>query len=489
MLISFFEAAYGQEPVLLRDPYLYISPTEVTNSQYNEFLKEMKQKDSIGYVCYLPDTNQWQKVMGDAEDYILYYHRHPAYLDYPVVNISHESAKAYCNWLTNKLNKYGSNTVEVRLPTEKEWEMAAQGNHDGFYPWDGDLPWQSEGKNAGKMLANFKRGKGDYMGIAGNLNDGADITNKVQVYPPNSMGVYDMAGNVSEMIATEGVTKGGSWNNRFDELAIKKQQSMDTTSPEIGFRYVVEIKKFESKIEVDNKLDDKFFSINFIKINESFYGGKFEVSNGLYRVFLEKNDLEKNRDGWDSLFTYSSFYKNNYFDIGMYLNSPVVNVTKQEAQQFCDWLTKNYSGDKKVVFRLPTEEEWLLMAAQEHSNYAWKQNDLRGKKGNYRANFCPKKSMGFFGEEIRGVKYINNFDDLHDYDGYGVLAPIDSYDPNNKGYYNLCGNAAEIIADKDYQKGGSWGSSGDQLQVNSHETYTLPSAFVGFRVVAEVQKR
>ena len=49
-------------------------------------------------------------------------------------------------------------------------------------------------------MANFKRGRGDNMGIAGNLNDEADITAAVRSYWPNDYGIYDMAGNVSEWV-------------------------------------------------------------------------------------------------------------------------------------------------------------------------------------------------------------------------------------------------------------------------------------------------
>jgi formylglycine-generating enzyme len=52
----------------------------------------------------------------------------------------------------------------------------------------------------GFFLANFKRGRGEYAGIAGKLNDGAMITDYIYASPPNDFGLYNMAGNVSEWV-------------------------------------------------------------------------------------------------------------------------------------------------------------------------------------------------------------------------------------------------------------------------------------------------
>ena len=100
---------------------------------------------------------------------------------------------------------------EYRLPTEAEWEYAAaadvgQREYNIYkgqkkYPWSGGYTRSNKRKIQGDQLANFKQGKGDYGGIAGWSDDGADITNKVKSYPPNDFGLYDMAGNVAEWVA------------------------------------------------------------------------------------------------------------------------------------------------------------------------------------------------------------------------------------------------------------------------------------------------
>lgn len=495
LMLPFVTLAQIPNCVPIRGDYLWMSITEVSNEFYTHFLQGVSDEYSIKN---LPKSEMWVKSMKYGDPLKEQYFQHPAYKKYPVVNVTYEQVTNYCNWVTERLNVlYPYQKVLVRLPTEKEWEEAAKaGNKYANYPWGTESMRVEKGKYKGNFQANFVLRKGISM------MDGATITAPVTSYWPNDFGLYNMSGNVAEMTSEKGLVKGGSWRNRADWLRIDKQQYVYSASPEVGFRYVVEIIELPQpkKSPKALKLNKKFFKKYFAEINDTLLIGKYEVTNELFDFLptlgtphcYKLPGISKTDSNWLNLFPHSQLWMHNYSSHSNFYHHPVVNVTQEDAQNFCSWLETVYENEfnKKVEFRLPTEKEWEFAAKGKSKNspYPWGGPYIRNSKGCFLANHNPKMSES---ENVNGHDTLSlhnffqtHFTDLDDFDGEAVLAPVDSYFPNNYGIYNMAGNAAEMILDSNFTKGGSWKSKAYYLQIDNKEEWNRKAnPFTGFRVV------
>lgn len=241
------------------DSMLYCNAYETTNSEYRDFLSDLKRNlKTEEYKTALPDTNGWKSKNAYNEPYVELYFRHPAYQNYPLVNVSYDQAIKYCDWLTQKYNSQAKRKfkkVVFRLPDKNEWENAAYGGlKENVYPWKENYLMNlncqylcnftrlgDEGVTYDTISKKYIATNQNFLGMAGFLNDHNDLTAPVTEYYPNGFGIYNMAGNVSEMIKEKGIAKGGSYKSPGYDVRIKSEELYNKSSNHIGFRVFMQV--------------------------------------------------------------------------------------------------------------------------------------------------------------------------------------------------------------------------------------------------------
>jgi formylglycine-generating enzyme required for sulfatase activity len=201
-----------------------------------------------------------------------YYHQKDYTLNnFPVNNISYDAAIEFCNWKTNQYNndiKRKFNKVIFRLPTEKEWEFAARGGRSQLpFPWGGPYLRGYDGR----FLCNFNRIGQEHITydvitkkyqvinddetIEYGLNDRSLITCEINQFKPNDFGLYNMSGNVAEMVIEKGLAKGGGFRDPGYDIRIVSKKTYSVPSDDIGFRVVMEVvEKTKQKDLIDKSM-------------------------------------------------------------------------------------------------------------------------------------------------------------------------------------------------------------------------------------------
>jgi len=206
--------------------HFYMDQYEVTNSHYVACVEAGACSPPSN-----PSSYTRTSYYGDAR-----------YDDHPVINVSWEDAKKYCEWRG------------ARLPTEAEWEKAARGGLEGErYPW---------GNTFDGSQVNFCDVNCDQVQANTEYNDQYVETAPVGSFAPNGYGLYDMAGSVWEWVADwyapdyygtllEGYTnptgpetgdarvlRGGSWSSDEDNLRAANRYQLAPGSAFVdgGFR-------------------------------------------------------------------------------------------------------------------------------------------------------------------------------------------------------------------------------------------------------------
>ena len=240
---------------------------------------------------------------------------------------------------------------------------------------------------------------------------------------------------------------------------------------------------------------------DFVRLNERLFVGKFEVSNGNYKKFMTylqstHQDNLYAKCLWDTakwgVTENNQELKNSYHSRKAFDNYPVVTVSFEAANEYCKWLTALYNTAadrqfKKVVFRLPTEEEWIEVASGGNKSkiYPWDNFYLMNNKGEYLCNFLHLGDQSiYFDSKTKSYKVADAFI------GFTARAlvfnSVDALPPSPGGLFNMSGNAAEMVLEKGLAKGGSYNDPGYDVRISSKKFYDGPSTEIGFRVVMEV---
>ena len=218
----------------------YMDVHEVTNEEYKACVN--------AGACLQPKSTAISQYL--KEDY----YTNSRYSDFPAVAMTWANAAAYCAWNGGK-----------RLPTEAEWENAAKGGDDWFYPWtrrpDGFKArsvFQSSTPLANYCDAKCPMERWDDT----ELEDGWEGPAPVMSFPVGQYGLFDMSGNVNEWVQDYygekyysispvndpvnttpneyRMTRGGGWNNGIYHMSsvFRRAQAPDDSKAFIGFRCV-----------------------------------------------------------------------------------------------------------------------------------------------------------------------------------------------------------------------------------------------------------
>lgn len=229
----------------------FLGKYEVSNKEYRQFLTHLEITGQPKlYNQYLQDTSLWKQE--ELEGIKNYYHAHATYDNYPVVTITYEAATAYCNWLTEQYNsdkKRTYKTVKFRLPTEEEWQYAANGgNKNKMYPWGNFYLRNRKGeflcnfRHIGDQAITYDTIKNAYVVLPNMTGDHrAILFAEVTSFAPTGNGFHNLSGNAAEMVAEKGLAKGGSYNDPGYDVTISRKKYFAGAAMDIGFRVLMEI--------------------------------------------------------------------------------------------------------------------------------------------------------------------------------------------------------------------------------------------------------
>lgn len=181
--------------------------------------------------------------------------------------------------------------------------------------------------------------------------------------------------------------------------------------------------------------------VHTVTITKPFYLAKYEVTKGQFKRFIDETHYrtEAERDGkgglgytGDKVRPFHRQRRFTWFDWGVDQddNSPVVNVSYNDALEFCKWL----GAKEKKSYRLPTEAEWEYAARA-------------GTLGRYYCGDNPEDLTTIGNVADAAARTMAMKPTVNSSDGHAITCPVGQFRPNNFGLYDMIGNAREWCAD------------------------------------------
>ncbi len=217
----------GETKTFTVEPFS-IAKYPITNAQYQVFVDAPDGYQETKWWNYSDDAMKWRAENPQPGN--------TAFVgdDHPRTNVNWFDSVAFCRWLTTRMGwTRHTSSLQITLPTEQQWQRAAQGDTNRMYPW---------GDKFDKSLSNTRK-------------SGLKRTTPVTQYPSGASpyGVMDMSGNMWEWCLTEyesgsidlqgnnsRVLRGGSWGltNRYVRAVFRRDHAPGGWNDFGGFRLV-----------------------------------------------------------------------------------------------------------------------------------------------------------------------------------------------------------------------------------------------------------
>ena len=182
---------------------------------------------------------------------------------------------------------------------------------------------------------------------------------------------------------------------------------------------------------------------------------------------------------------------------------PIVNVSREDAIAFCEWLTKKEREQQRIAqshrYRLPTDIEWSRMAnlESEIGDGPGQRDANKPEIYPWGTSWPPDDSFANYADnsasELPGVtpeQTILDYDDT-----FPRTSPAGAFEPNPNGFYDVSGNVHEWVQDDisstfagslGVLRGGGWNTHIEEnlyLGWRNPVPSTFASPYYGFRVV------